>query len=243
MGEATSSAIPEHLRAPAPGTPAHHAGFQLPKLRLEVRDLDNKGVLRALAAINFGECVRSCAHNVLRHLYHHPANAPCPLPTTRSVTFILRDMDGVAYTTGSDLDNDHKEIHFSTRHIDNQSPERIADELYGVITHELVHCFQYDGFRTCKGGLIEGVADWVRLRCGHVPPHWKPRAEGCGWDAGYETTGYFLEYLENQCGEGTVRRLNAKLHAEKYDEDKFWPDLFGSTIGELWETYAASLQN
>ncbi|OAA67733.1 PBSP domain protein [Akanthomyces lecanii RCEF 1005] len=240
----TSSAIPEHLRqpaTPAPATPAHKGDFQLPTLRLEVRDLQNKGVLRALAAINFGECVRACAHNVLRHLYQHPSRAPCPLPTTRSVTFILRDMDGVAYTTGSDLDNDHKEIHFSTRHIDNQSPERITDELYGVITHELVHCFQYDGHRTCKGGLIEGVADWVRLRCGHVPPHWKPRAEGCSWDAGYETTGYFLEYLERQCGEGTVRRLNAKLHSERYEEDKFWPDLFGSTIGELWETYAASL--
>ncbi len=72
-------------------------------------------------------------------------------------------------------------------------------------------------------------------------PNWKPRAEGCSWDAGYETTGYFLEYLERQCGEGTVRRLNAKLHSERYEEDKFWPDLFGSTIGELWETYAASL--
>ncbi|OAA53888.1 PBSP domain protein [Cordyceps fumosorosea ARSEF 2679] len=238
----TSSAIPEHLRPP-PVTPAdhhhhHHETFPLPKLRLEIRDLSSRGSLRALAAVNLGECVRDSALAVLRHLYRH---APCPLPTTRSVTLVLRDMDGVAYTTGSELDNDHKEIHLSTRHVDNQTPERIRDELCGVVTHELVHCFQCNGLGTCPGGLVEGVADWVRLRCGLVPPHWRPRAEGCSWDAGYETTGYFLDYLERQCGEGTVRRINAKLHAEKYEEDKFWPDLFGSTIGELWETYAASL--
>ncbi|TQV94801.1 plant Basic Secretory protein [Cordyceps javanica] len=244
----TSSAVPEHLRQAAPVTSARPGPgdlFPLPKLRLEVRDLENRGVLRALAAVNLGECVRDCAQEVLRHLYgQHPSRAPCPLPTTRSVTLILRDMDGVAYTTGSELDGDHKEVHFSTRHVDNQAPERLRGELYGVVAHELVHCFQHDGRGTCPGGLVEGVADWVRLRCGHVPPHWKPRADdGRAWDAGYETTAYFLDYLERQCGEGTVRRINAKLHSERYDQDKFWPDLFGSTVDELWATYAASINN
>lgn len=37
----------------------------------------------------------------------HPAYKP---PPTRSVTVFLEDMGGVAYTTGTDLDNDHKEI-------------------------------------------------------------------------------------------------------------------------------------
>ena len=46
--------------------------------------------------------------------------------------------------------------------------------------------------RTCPGGLIEGIADWVRLRAGLGAKHWKQEADG-KWDAGYQHTGYFLE--------------------------------------------------
>lgn len=90
-------------------------------------------------------------------------------------------MDGVAYTTGSRLDSDHKvrsrfynllkvgsqegnnipphkEIHFSTDYIAGISPERIESEIKGVLQHELVHCFQCDGKGTCPGGLVEGMA-------------------------------------------------------------------------------------
>ena len=66
-------------------------------------------------------------------------------------------MDGVAYTKGSDLDDDHKEIHFSTRHIFN-SRDRAKGEIEGVLVHEMVHCFQFNGKGTCPGGLIEGIA-------------------------------------------------------------------------------------
>lgn len=73
------------------------------------------------------------------------------------MTLYLEDMDGVAYTKGSDLDDDHKEIHFSTRHIEN-SRQRAQSEILGVVVHEMVHCFQYNGKGTCPGGLIEGIA-------------------------------------------------------------------------------------
>lgn len=66
-------------------------------------------------------------------------------------------MDGVAYTKSSDLDVDHKELHFATRHIENNR-HRAAHEIHGVLVHELVHCFQYNALGTCPGGLIEGIA-------------------------------------------------------------------------------------
>lgn len=72
-------------------------------------------------------------------------------------------MGGVAYTTGSDLDNDHKEIHFSTDYIqgvhERSQGKQDLDEILGVIRHEMVHCFQFNGKNTCNGGLIEGVAE------------------------------------------------------------------------------------
>jgi hypothetical protein len=41
-----------------------------------------------------------------------------------------------------------------------------------------VHCYQWDAEGTCPGGLIEGVADWVRLNCDLSPPHWKKEVDG-----------------------------------------------------------------
>lgn len=50
----------------------------------------------------------------------------------------------------------------------------IESEIKGVLVHEMVHTMQFNGKGTCPGGLIEGIADWVRLRAGLSPPHWKP---------------------------------------------------------------------
>lgn len=77
--------------------------------------------------------------------------------SVRSVTLYIDEMGGVAHTIGSALDNDHKEIHLSTSHIINNK-QRARDEIRGVIVHEMVHCYQYNGKGQCPGGLIEGIA-------------------------------------------------------------------------------------
>jgi len=117
-------------------------------------------------------------------------------------------------------------------------PERVGEEIIGVVRHEMVHCWQNNGMGAAPGGLIEGIADWVRLRDGFVPPHWK-RAEGGGgrWDAGYQRTAYFLDWMECRFGDGLVRRLNAALE-EKYTEN-MWEGLVGKGVEELWEEYCA----
>ena len=74
--------------------------------------------------------------------------------SVQTIELVLRPMDGVAYTTGSET---AKEIHFACQHIVN-SADRCADEIRGVLVHEVVHCFQYNGRGTCPGGLIEGIA-------------------------------------------------------------------------------------
>lgn len=172
----------------------------------------------------------------------------------RSVTLYLEDMDGVAHTMGSDLDNDHKEIHFSTRHIENNK-QRAKDEIMGVIVHEMVHCFQYNAKGSCPGGLIEGIAglftylrlliidaqrcaDYVRLKAGLSPPHWK--RGGNRWDEGYQTTGYFLEWAENTYAGFSVKKLNEAMRDKKYQPD-VWRELTGQPVDDLWKVYKASL--
>ncbi|KAK3688547.1 peptidase of plants and bacteria-domain-containing protein [Podospora appendiculata] len=241
--------------------------FPQPKLRLEIRDLDHPGTAKFLDAVNAGTVVSAAVSNVQRLLYRSPGDPHTTVPPTRSVTLILRDMGGVAYTTGTDLDDDHKEIHFSLGYINGiNPPARLAAEITGVLTHELVHCYQWNALGTCPGGLIEGIADWVRLSCDLSPPHWKRETTGgmqsftilkstlsiqydpiistlifSGWDNGYQHTAYFLDYLEGRFGKGTVRKLNEKLRRHRYEPKPFWTELLGRPVEQLWGDYVESL--
>ncbi|CEJ88152.1 hypothetical protein VHEMI04626 [[Torrubiella] hemipterigena] len=239
----TTPLPPSTLTNAPPTTPATNkpSDFPLPKLRLEIRDLTHDGTSRVLTALDISDCIATGVHNVLRLLYTSPSHPSTTAPGTRSVTFIFRSMGGVAHTIGSDLDSDHKEVHFSLDYIRDISNDRVAHEITGVVTHELVHCFQYNGHGTCPGGLIEGIADWVRLNCDLAPPHWKKETSE-KWDGGYQHTAYFLQYIEGLFGDGSVQRINEKLRLEKYENDSFWTGLFGVSVEELWEAYSSTLE-
>lgn len=166
-------------------------------------------------------------------------------------------MDGVAYTTGT---RTKKEIHYSLNYI-KATRRRAQDEIMGVLVHEVVHCYQYDGHGSCPGGLLEGMAgksstssvlikyipingrlikDYVRLQEGLNPPHWKRRG-GMKWDIGYDGTAYFLDWIEETVGEGTVRKLNMSMKNRGYHE-KIFEDLCGKPVDILWAEYCASLE-
>lgn len=83
------------------------SGFKKPKLRLHIEDLGHPGASRFYDAVDAPSVFAKSVQTVQRILYHRPSSS---IPSTRSVTLYLDDMDGVAYTKGSDLDNDHKEI-------------------------------------------------------------------------------------------------------------------------------------
>ncbi|KAK2013115.1 plant basic secretory protein [Colletotrichum eremochloae] len=236
------SPIPAIPAAAAADHPRPSPDFKLPKLRLEIRDLNDPAAVRFLSAVNAGNALTAAVRSVLTLLYESPSCHTTHVPPTRSVTLILRHMGGVAYTTGSDLDDDHKEIHFSLSYIAGISAERRTDEIMGVLTHEMVHCFQYNANGTCPGGLIEGIADWVRLNAQLSPPHWKRDASG-NWDGGYQHTGYFLDYLEGRFGAGTVRRINEKLRNQRYKEKEFWTELLGRPVEQLWKDYGEKMKD
>jgi hypothetical protein len=216
-----------------------------PKLRLHLNELSHDGIALFLSQVDACRLLPNAIDHVIQHLY-----TPClgsKVPSTRSVTLVLRSMDGVAYTTGLELDDDHKEIHLSLDYVQNFSkePKECRHEIIGVVTHEMVHCYQYNGEGAAPGGLIEGIADFVRLKAGLAPPHWRGPKEELGekWDSGYQKTAYFLNWLEEQHGSGTVGKINETMRTEKYDEDKFWEGIFGkgNSIDVLWKVYCASL--
>lgn len=252
-----------------------------PKLRLHVETLRHPATASFLVLIpDIASTLDTALHNIVKYLYSTPLNAPSDeafqrkiqppsfspsIPPTRSVTLHLRDIDGVAYTTGTELDDDHKEIHLSLPYVQHCTTlAKPLHELVGVLTHELVHCYQHSSpldsvnkedakIPHPPGGLIEGIADFVRLKAGLEPPHWKKpqsakeRAEK--WDAGYQNTAYFLAWIEDvRVGRGAVGMLNDRLLRVGYvgekEEDSgvgFWQSLFGAEVAELWEEYGEYL--
>ncbi|KAI0021225.1 plant basic secretory protein [Xylariomycetidae sp. FL0641] len=224
--------------------------FPLPRLRMHFEDVAHAGTAILLSLPEVSSLLARSAQQVHEVLYRAPDDGATHAPATRSVTLIARAMPGqVAYTTGTDLDPLHKEVHLSLSYVAGvEPPARRAAEVAGVVLHELVHCFQHSA-PGAPSGLVEGVADFVRLRCGLAPPHWRrpgPHHEDlpARWDAGYQHTAYFLRYLETRFGAGTVRRLNEALRtAPRYEERAFWTGLLGWPVGRLWEDYKDAVKN
>lgn len=216
-----------------------------PKLHLQVLDLGSAGSARFFAALatpqggGLGRQFENASDIVLSLLY--PSDyLLAAAPAVRSVTLHLREFDGVAHTCGSQLDNDHKELHFSTQYIAGLSGDaaRILGEIQGVIVHELVHVWQHNGGGTCPGGVIEGIADWVRLKAFLAPPHWR-KGSGDRWDQGYDVTAYFLEYLSDVIQDPNfVPTLNLKLTHGHWNDGLLLKELLGGRdVETLWRTY------
>ncbi|KAI1330991.1 BSP-domain-containing protein [Xylariaceae sp. FL0255] len=246
----TTSALPkDHPKAEPSSSPSSSSSlsskeFFRPKLRVHLEDLAEPGSSVFLGNTHAATLFPSAVSRVQKLLYVSPDTPGLHMPPTRSVTLVVRSLDGVAHTIGKPLDPEHhKEIHLSTGYVAGIASHRRAHEIEGVLVHELVHCYQWNGKGAAPGGLIEGFADWVRLRCGLSPPHWHRGDELKGkWDAGYQNTAYFLEYLEERFGEGTVRRLNEALRTRKYEEKEYWTGVLGRPVEQLWGDYKEKME-
>ena len=214
------------------------------KLRFRCNDLSHAGARIFFSNTDPSIDIREVVDTVLGILYV-PSATNDHIPPVRSVTLVLEDMGGVAYTKGMDLDNDHKEIHLCLSYVSGiprEDDEKLRREIIGVLVHEMVHCWQWNGRGACPGGLIEGIADFVRLRAGLAAAHWK-ESKGEKWDAGYQNTAYFLDWIEREKGSGSIRKMNGALQHVKYDEAKFWKDLFGQNVDDIWTKYQESIED
>ncbi|KAG1739520.1 peptidase of plants and bacteria-domain-containing protein [Suillus lakei] len=167
----------------------------IPNFVLRVEDLSHPGASIFFDCVKPKEALKLAVEASYTWLYT-PLTAPTHVKT---ITLVLRPFDGVAYTCGT---HEMKEINFSLDWI-KSSEARARDEILGVLVHEVVHCYQYNAQETCPRGSYRGHC---RLHAGFIPPHWRPRV-GEKWDAGYDATAYFLDWIEKRCGEGTIRKL------------------------------------
>ncbi|MCG8556990.1 MAG: basic secretory family protein [Proteobacteria bacterium] len=180
--------------------------------------------------------VHGIAHGVCRILYRNASE----VPKVTHLTLIIRDDPGVAWKTGSE----RATIMLSSRHLDvyRRDGRDVNAEAKGVLYHEMTHVYQYndaDG-KGVPGGLIEGVGDYVRAKAGYVAL--STRRRGGRWDGGYNTTGWFLMWMDEQYPE-SVYRLNLTMdsHDGKAWTTSAFVDLTGQTVDELWNAYQATL--
>jgi hypothetical protein len=146
----------------------------------------------------------------------------------QTVNLFIDVMGGVAYATNN-------EIHVSNDYIGNYSGD-VRREITGVLYHEIAHIWQWNGNGQTPGGLIEGIADFVRLKANYAPSHWVQAGQGDSWDQGYDVTAKFLDYC-NGLRNGFVAKLNKKMKTGY--SAQYFVDLLGKTVDQLWKDYKA----
>ena len=159
-------------------------------------------------------------------------NNPADRKNVQKVSLFVDDMDGVAYTSNN-------EIHVSARYVGSYSGD-VKTEITGVLYHEMTHVWQWNGNGQAPGGLIEGIADFVRLKANYAPSHWVKPGQGQRWDQGYDVTARFLDYCDS-LKNGFVADLNKKMMSGY--SDQFFVQLLGKSVDQLWQDYKAKYGN
>ncbi|KAK8656340.1 hypothetical protein V6N13_098293 [Hibiscus sabdariffa] len=172
----------------------------------------------------------SSATNFIWNIFQQ--NNPSDRKDVAKVTLFIEDSDGVAFTS-----ND--EIHVNANYLGNYTGD-VRREFDGVLYHEMTHVWQWNGNGQTPGGLIEGVADFVRLKANYIPSHWVQPGQGDRWDQGYDVTARFLDYCDG-LRNGFVAELNKKMRSG-YNAGYF-VELLGKTVDQLWTDYKAKYAN
>ncbi|XP_028797059.1 uncharacterized protein LOC114752489 [Neltuma alba] len=83
-------------------------------------------------------------------------NSPADRKNLQRVILLVEDIDGVAFARGNG-------IHLSARYVGSFSGD-LKRAVTGVLYHEMTHIWQWNGNGQANRGLIEGIADYVRLK-------------------------------------------------------------------------------
>ncbi|KAF7302913.1 hypothetical protein MKEN_01253600 [Mycena kentingensis (nom. inval.)] len=248
---------------PPPPKPPTEPDWPIPRFNIRIEDLAHPGAVIFFEALalkdqhNVATPLEALRYAVLATLYWLYAVPECaPTKSVSSTAYpVVTPFNQRRANPPRPPPNGRRRIHHRLRlrerdplllepHREQPTP-RAREEILGVLVHEVVHCYQHNARGTANGGFIEGVADFVRLRARLGAPHWKRAAPAREdrWDAGYERTAFFLDWLEARSahGEGTIRRMNAALDGVTWYKARVFETFAGAKVGKLWRTYRVEM--
>jgi hypothetical protein len=211
------------------------AGKCDPEIEFQNDEADGDGAMFDEVIPDAVATMKEVACRVCTILYRDPDEVTRNPPTIR---LRIYDFDGVANAGGGN-------INFSTRHIANyDEPEDARFEFVGVLIHEVTHLYQWnDG----GGGLVEGMADFVRIRAGHH--RMSRRSPGGAWTDAYTTSGFFFSWLAGPGGLQEDGReppdpdigwaINQQMNGS-WSEQVF-EERLGETVDALWDEYQQAI--
>ncbi|KAK7253199.1 hypothetical protein RIF29_37723 [Crotalaria pallida] len=177
---------------------------------------------------DYAKQTMSSATDFILKLFQQNTNTDTDRKNVQKVSLIVENIEGVAF----DINN---EIHVSSSYID-EYPGDIKNEITGILYHEMTHVWQWDANGQAPSGLIEGIADFVRLKAGYANLNWVPPGRGDDWFQGYDVTARFLDYC-NSIKNGFVAELNKKMKSSY--SDTYFDELLGKSVTQLWADYKA----
>jgi PKD repeat protein len=224
--------------------------FVYPTVDLECSNTNNAGYKKYMELIkkngfqDIKEFVQNCCLVVAKSLYRtvDEANAH----NLRRIHYKLNEGGSLSYK-GGDVPN--IEIGFDMNYLNSFSSSHddqvSADEIYGVLCHEICHGYQNSpkncgeyGSPNENYGFIEGTADLARLLTGGFNPPRYPKVGG-SWINGYNTTAFFYQWVQNTKGDKDflIKFNKSALTINPWSADKAFNEIFGESVQSLWDQY------
>lgn len=193
------------------------------------------------------ELINESILGVVKTLYWTDSDS---IPGITKINYSFDDRDGISAKGGGVPEIS---IFYSSRWVErsakNGGDDKVLYETKGVLYHELVHGYQLEpqgigsyGTNKVFFAFIEGMADAVRAHNGYFPA--TNRKPGGHWMDGYQTTGFFLQWLTTKDAEFLKKFNRSALEIVPWSFDEAVKHILGDeySIEALWEEYQLSIQ-
>jgi PKD repeat protein len=229
------------------------SSFIYPVVTIECANTANEGYQKYLTLVkhkgfnSIQEFVDNCCLIIAKKLYYTVDEAN--ETNLRNIHYKLTEGGYISYKDG---DNPNILIGFDMNYLMNFAkthPDSVcADEIYGILCHELCHgyqnwpknCGEY-GKSSENFGFVEGTCDLARLLTGGFNPRRYPRPGG-SWMDGYNTTGFFYFWINNTLSPNFLKDLNKSAKTiNPWSLDAVTRQLFGESAQSLWDKYQAAV--
>jgi len=214
-----------------------------PTFTLQLEDTGPNGQIFSDAIPDPEAFVQDVGRTVCRILYRKPAE----VRDANHITLIIRDDPDYPGWKSGDVGD--ITVMISTGHLADVQAKGgdVVREIRGILLHEMTHMYQNDdkaageGSYASLGNVIEGIADFVRIRAGYPPDGAVPSKTGTWDDAGYWKPAFFLLWIDDQYPD-FLYQLNQSMTAG--DGVAWTPDTFttltGKSATDLWTEYQSA---